>query len=217
MKKLWTALLCGCGIEPFETPSAYAQQQYLCDPEGLDVLEDAANACREEPEPCSGYISFRGEIQRVRLTVDTEIQRSLVRVAQSEGARNLSRVELSASAPYFHFDATLSSLGTPWPDEPSATHWPLEFEAPSPETALIFDDGFGAVQWYIRAGSDTAMLTSNRDDESTEEDEGGIIGVGFVGDERVDLRFAGSIGPAGDALAACAIVFPDAVETVPVP
>ena len=215
MKKLWTALLCGCGIEPFETPSAYDQQRYLC--EELDLLEESALACLEEDESCRGFISFQGQIQRVQLRVDTELQRGIVRVVEDDdGVQHLSRVELSGAAPYFHFDVAVSSIGAPWPEEATDTHFTVDFDTPSPDTAwaLDFDDGLGGVQWYIRAGSDTAMLTSNPDDPTTEENEGGTIGVSHLSDDRVDLRFGGSIGPVDDSLNACAIVFPERIEIV---
>jgi hypothetical protein len=210
MRTLWTALLCGCGIEPFETPSAYDQQRYLC--EEPELLEDAANACREEREPCAGFISFQGQIQRVQLRVDTQLQRGIVRVTQSGGAhpaQNLSRVELSGAAPYFHFDVAISSIGAPWSDQPTSPDFTLTYDTPSPATALDFDDGFGAVQWYIRAGSDTAMLTSNP--------KKGTIDVALVSEERVDLAFEGGLGPVDDTLDACAIVFPESIDIVPIP
>ncbi len=208
MRTLWTALLCGCGIDPFETPSAYDQQRYLCDEP--ELLEAAATECQAKQECPGGFMSFQGQIQRVPIRVDSNLQRSLVRVAQgAQGVRSLSRVELSGTAPYFHFDVSVSSIGTPWPDEPTETDWEVVFGAPSEETATDFDDGVGAVQWYILAGSDTAMLASNPD--------AGTIHVSFVSDERVDLQFAGGIGPVDDTLDACAIAFPERVEIVPVP
>jgi hypothetical protein len=208
MRTLWMALLGGCGIDPFETPSAYDQQKFLCtDP---DALEAAAVACESSEEDCPGVVSFQGQVQRVQIRVDTTLQHSLVRVAQGpQGVRNLSRVELAGAAPYFHFEVAISSLGTPWPEDSAALHWELDFGTPSETTALDFEDGVGAVEWDILAGTDGAMLASNPD--------AGLIHVGFVSDERVDLRFAGGVGPVDDTLDACAVVFPDVVEIVPVP
>jgi hypothetical protein len=211
-------LFCGCAIEPFETPSAYDKHDYLCGTsEGLDRLEEAADDCRQDPEPCRGYISFQGQVQRVQqLRVDTTLERSIVRVAVQESedsgeppAQNLSRVELSGAAPYFHFDVAVSSIGTPWSE--GSTHWMLDVVAPDPKTALNFGDGDGAVQWYIRAGSDTALFPSVADGK-------GAIGVTFLSNERVDLRFSSNIGPAGDRLDACAIAFPEGgVDFVSIP
>jgi hypothetical protein len=213
MRLLTITLLCGCGIDPFETPSAYDQQRYLC--EDLDLLQDAADACLDMPaeENCTGVISFKGEIQLVPIRVDTTLQRSIVRVAQSktDGREYLSRVEISGAAPYFHFDTAISSIGTPWPDGPTPDE--LTFDTPLPKKALDFEDGHGAVQWYIRAGSDTAMLSSKSPDDGS-----GTITVSDISSERVDLQFVGDIGPAGDTIDACAIVFPQGgVEIVPIP
>jgi hypothetical protein len=58
------------------------------------------------------------------------------------------------------------------------------------------------VQWYIRAGSDEALLTGNPDAKSN-------ILVTYLSVTQVDLEFSGGLGPANDALSACAIVFPD--------
>jgi len=82
-----------------------------------------------------------------------------------------------------------------------------DFGAPDPDKALDFDDGVGAVQWYIRAGSDTAMLTGNPATES-------VILPTFLSPTQVDLDFAGGLGPVDDYLDACAIVFP---EPPPIP
>lgn len=208
MRVLTTALLCGCSIEPFETPSAYDAQRYLCD--DLDLLDEEADACLEMPaeENCTGVISFQGQVQRVPIRVDTTLQRSLVHVAENtDGQQFLSRVEISGAAPYFHFDVAISSLGTDWPQHPTGTHDALTFETPNPETALELDDAFGAVQWYIRAGTDTATLPSN-------SDPGGVILVTYLSDERVELRFAGGLGPADDTLSACVIAFPQSVDIV---
>jgi hypothetical protein len=205
-RTLLAALLGGCGIDPFETPSAYDQQRFLCD--DPKALEEAALAC--EPPDCAGIVSFQGQVQRVQIRVDTELQHSVVRVAQgAQAVQNLSRVELVGDAPYFHFDAIVSSIGTPWPEEPTATHWEVAFGEPSEETATDFSDGIGAVEWDILAGTDSALLTSNPD--------AGLINVSFVSEQRVDLRFAGGVGPVDDTLDACAVVFPDVVELVPVP
>ena len=216
MRMLTTALLCGCGIDPFETPSAYDGQRYLCD--DLDLLEEAADDCLAMPEEenCRGVISFEGRVQLVQIRVDTTLQRSIVRVADNGTDRFLSRVEISGAAPYFHFDTAISSIGTPWHDEPTEKDPPyaLVFDTPSPDTALDFTDGFGAVQWYIRAGSDTAMLSSPSNPDA--DPDIGTITVTYVSLQRVDLQFAGSIGPAGDHLDACAIVFPQSVEIVPI-
>jgi len=218
MRMLTIALLWGCGIDPFETPSAYDQQQYLCD--DLDALQEAAITCRDEPpdgaEPCQGYISFQGTIQLVNLRVDTTLERGRVVLAEepdtaqdtdSDGQLFLSRVEMSGAAPYFHFDVAISSIGTPWDEQHG--HWPLTFGSPDPETAFVFDDGVGAVQWYIRAGSDSALLSSN--------DGSGTITVDDLADDRVDLRFVGGLGPSVDKLDACAVVFPPSLEIVPIP
>jgi hypothetical protein len=210
MKKLWTALLSGCAIEPFETPSAYDGQRYLCDDPDLVELREEADKCRDEQEPpCNGYISFKGDIQRVKdLRVDTTLERSEVRVAvqQSEDTgvpptRNLSRVELSGAAPYFHFDVAVSSIGTPWPDQPTKGVWP-PLGVTDPNEALNFGDKLGAVQWYIRAGSDTALLPS------APAPNDGAIGVYYMSDERVDLKFSAELGLAGDRLEACAVAYP---------
>jgi hypothetical protein len=77
------------------------------------------------------------------------------------------------------------------------------------------DDPFGAVQWSIRAGSDSAMLSSNNPDPKHPPDDPGNITVTYVSADRVDLQFAGPIGPAGDTLDACAIVFPPSIDRVP--
>ena len=213
MRMLTTTFLCGCAIEPFETPSAYDQQRYLCD--DRESLQAAADACRKEPEPCSGYISFQGRIQLVQLRVDTTLERGMVHLVDEKledtGAGpqevvSLSRVELSGAAPYFHFDVAISSIGTDWPEYPHGTRTDdeLTFGTPDPETALVLDDEIGAVQWYIRAGSDTAMLSSNPDTKS-------VILVTYLSETQVDLEFAGGFGPVNDTLAACAIVFPEPV------
>jgi hypothetical protein len=204
------ALLCaGCGIDPFETPSAYDQQHFLC--EDFDALRAAADECRKAAEPCEGYISFQGQIQRVNLRVDTTLERGVVHLAEKTvpaddtGTQDidvLSRVEMSGAAPYFHFDVAVSSIGTEWPAVGHGTHDTLDFGAPDPDKALDFGDGVGAVQWYIRAGSDTAMLTSN-------DERKGFIVVYYLSEDQVELRFAGGLGPVDDTLDACAIVFPE--------
>ena len=213
MRLLMTALLVGCGIDPFETPSAYDKQQYLCGEEHHDELQAAADACREEPEPCKGYISFKGQIQLVQLSVDTTLERGIVHLVDTEGDTGkvvqLSRVDLSGAAPYFHFDVTISSIGTDWPEYPHGTrpNDKLAFGDPDSETTPDLGDDFGTVQWYIRAGSDTAMLSGNPETES-------VILVTYLSETQVDLDFAGGLGPVDDALDACAIVFP---EPAPVP
>jgi hypothetical protein len=207
MGTFWTALLFGgCGIEPFETPSAYDQQRYLCaEP---DLLEAEVTDCQAEPE-CAGVASFQGQVQRAAVRVDAMLQRSAVRLAQAgHDAPVLSRVELSGSALYFHFDVVVSGIGTPWSDEPEETEWELVYGTASAATANNFDDRVGAVEWDIRAGTDSVVLTSVAD--------AGTIDVSFISDRRVDLQFAGRVGPVDDVLDACAVVFPDRVEIVPV-
>jgi|KBSSwiStaDraftv2_1062776.scaffolds.fasta_scaffold366419_3 hypothetical protein len=216
MRMLAIAFLSGCGIDPFETPSAYDQQQYLCD-DDHQVLQDKADECHDEPadgvEPCKGYISFRGQIQLVQIHVDTTLERGIVQYVGDVDAGEvvqLSRVDLSGAAPYFHFDVTISSIGTDWPEYPHGTRpddKPLTFGDPESKTDLNLEDGHGAVQWYIRAGSDTAMLTGNPATES-------VILPTFLSPTQVDLDFAGGLGPVDDYLDACAIVFP---EPPPIP
>jgi hypothetical protein len=213
MPLLMTALFWGCGIDPFETPSAYDKQQYLCDSDH-QVLQDAADACRDDPpdgqEPCKGYISFKGEIQLVHLSVDTTLERGIVEWDYTGDVVQLSRIDLSGAAPYFHFDVAISSIGTDWPAYPVGMRvhdTPLSFGPPDPATELDLDDEFAAVQWYIRAGSDEAMLSGNPETKS-------VVLPTFLSEDQVDLDFAGGVGAVSDYLDACAIVFP---EPAPIP
>src|SRR5204863_7791877 len=121
----------------------------------------------------------------------------------------LKSVVMSGAAPYFHFDAAISSIGAPLGEK---LDYFVYFDKPDSKNAADLGDDRGAVQFYIRAGSDTAMLSSDWYDphaahHSDEPVNAPTITVTEVSGDRVELQFGGPIGPPGDNLYACAIVF----------
>jgi hypothetical protein len=198
-------LLSGCGIVPFETPTAYDAQRYLCD----DPVQLDANAqiCDDDPL-CNGLFDFQGTIQGVPLVVGSRVERNIVQVSQTaSGEQLLSRVRVTGLSPYFRYELDLASLGAEWTEKGAVSEFEVVFGTDTKE--LDLDDGAGSLEWAFAAGTDSATLEGLEDQ--------GTISVPYVSEARIDLRFAGSIGSHTDEVEGCLVVYPERIEIVPVP
>jgi len=107
-----TALACG-GADPFDAPSAYESQPYLC-PEPAAFAERLA-ACRAawtSDQSCAGLVSMQGVLEGVPLTVTSEFSETTFTDEPVEASGTVrDRIEGVGVSPYFQFTFRLLSIG----------------------------------------------------------------------------------------------------------
>jgi hypothetical protein len=143
----------------------------------------------------------------VHITVDTTLERGIVHMDPGLGV--LSGVAMSGAAPYFHFDIAVSSIGAPLGKK---LDYAVYYDDPNSENAATSATIGARCSSTSAPASDTAMLSTDWYDphashDSEEPQNDSTITVTEVSGDRVDLQFGGPIGPVGDNLYACAIVF----------
>ncbi|MBW1877652.1 MAG: hypothetical protein JRI25_14740 [Deltaproteobacteria bacterium] len=106
------ALTVGC-LQPFETPSAYEDQRYLCANDNADALWEEVDHCSAAPT-CGGVASFTGTLGGQPVTVESHLDSSMVRLVTLGEARMLDGVDLGGSGPYFQFVFGFESIGGDW-------------------------------------------------------------------------------------------------------
>jgi len=105
------SITCGCA-EPFDTPSAYEGQQYVCD---NDAFDERLALCRTRwtaDRSCAGITSMTGILQGQPLTVTSELsEATFLDVLVKNGAALRTEVTGIGRSPYFQFSMRYRSIG----------------------------------------------------------------------------------------------------------
>ena len=107
-------LLAGC-VSPVDITTAYQSEVYLCDDDEAYAARVAECVSRRDAGlPCSGVISFEGEIRGVEVVVDTDLYEVLVSsVRFPDMSLTRDNVDRYGDSPYFSFVASIGSVGGP--------------------------------------------------------------------------------------------------------
>ena len=200
---LLVVLAPGC-TEGFDTESAFATEQYLCDPESASAWAARIEACRsafEVDASCVGVLSLQGQLQGVDVVLDTDLETAEFEdVTRFDLSRSRDEVSLIGFAPYFGFELRIDSIGGAVPD--AATPRPLAV-GPTPVREARYDDEFVQVAMRLAAGGDSADVNflSGAVDIDVQELNESAGRFNLVG------------GRAGDAIEGCFFAF-DAMPTV---
>jgi hypothetical protein len=118
MRRLLFVLLgasVGC-VQPFETPSAYEAERYLCDPAAATQYAAAVSDCQtafDQNRGCGGVISYRGKLEGRALTVDSTLGTAqfLIQPGPMAGQTSFDGLSVTGASPYFAFLWRLQSAG----------------------------------------------------------------------------------------------------------
>jgi hypothetical protein len=134
-----TLLACS---EAVENPAAYDAEVYLCDAAHADVYESRIADCiasNENGAGCGGIASFRGRIEGLRVTVDSELSRAeFSDVNADDGTRRRDDMKLFGRSPYFQFQFQWKEIGGDLLG--GGDDRTLEFGAPREAALALYDD-----------------------------------------------------------------------------
>jgi hypothetical protein len=89
--------------EPIDAPSAFTEEQFLCDAEHIDAFNALVAACRDtraQSGSCAGYLSFRGTVDSQPVVLDSVVTKVDNQFPVFQGVRQNGLIVWS-SAPYF--------------------------------------------------------------------------------------------------------------------
>lgn len=184
----------GC-VQRFETPSAYGEQPYLCDPADADAYQERVENCRDAPDTCGGVMSMEGVLQGEDLRITAELPASVFRFFEaSNGVVDLDSVDASGSSPYFNFTVQLASVG----------------EIFTTDRMLVLDRAASLADDDLRDDAVAMSLRLNTAGESVvlagATDSGTVMIHEQLGNE-LSADFAGEFGEDRDELTGCFTFF----------
>lgn len=185
----------GC-LGKFNTPSAYHEQTYLCDPAHAAQFQAIVDGCKVDGG-CAGAFSMRGTLQGQPLTVETSLSDVGLGVVQRPGDTvvKLDRVNLTGASPYFQFVFHLKSVGGEVTAAGDATPRTLQLNASASGLPDPLDDDQVNVGQFLEAGGasvDQQGLSSS-----------GQLVISFQSLEEVKGAFHGEFGEATDSVDGC--------------
>lgn len=93
-------LLVGCS-DPVDAPSAYTDEAFLCG-EAATAERDARTAACRQDDQCRGWLSFRGDLQQQRVSVDSPLLLATLEVARfADVGLVRTAIKLHGESPYF--------------------------------------------------------------------------------------------------------------------
>lgn len=191
----------GC-IEPFETPSEYDEQRFLCSEELASTYQDLIDDCASDAT-CAGVLSFRGKLEGVPVTVES-LQSSTVfrRVRVPTGDLLLDRVDTFGASPYFNLGLQLKSIGGRADEEAPAREMTVDRGADS--AAEPYADELLRMELRLTSGGESVDLTAEK---------GGTVTISTQTPDELSGSFEGHFGSATDRVEGCFVLFPTSVTT----
>ncbi|MBW2254248.1 MAG: hypothetical protein JRI25_06570 [Deltaproteobacteria bacterium] len=189
------ALTVGC-LQPFETPSAYEDQRYLCANDSVDALWEEVDNCGALPT-CGGVASFTGTLEGQPVTVESHLDASAVRLVAQGEARMLDGVDLGGNGPYFRFVFAFESIGGDW-DVAADTPRTLGYTGAAGSLESHLDDTWVEAFLQLSAAGDSKDLAGT-DGELVVEEQAPTY---------VHLSFSGVYGQQEDHIEGCIHVLP---------
>jgi hypothetical protein len=108
-------LACAGCAEPFDTPTAYEGETYLCDAAHAALLAEEIADCRaqraKDRRACGGVVSFRGQLQGQDVTVSAQLSSMLFANERNATATLRERYDASGDSPYFSFTLQAKEVG----------------------------------------------------------------------------------------------------------
>ena len=107
--------LAGCG-DALHAPSAFAEEQYLCDEGHRSEFDALVAACRDvylRDRSCAGFVSFRGTIDLQPVVVDSRATQAVIQDQPRGGGVVTHALTVSASSPYFIIRLLFVDASTP--------------------------------------------------------------------------------------------------------
>lgn len=191
-------------IEPFETPSEYDSQRYLCSEEHQDVWAKAIDDCRAEPS-CGGVVSFEGKLEGVPVTVESTQNSTIFRRVRLSGSEEvvLERIDTFGASPYFTFGFKMKSIGGSATEESSVTR-EMTVDPAAERAADPRGDDVLTVDLRLTGGNESVELSGLK---------GGSVVLTKQGPNEIRGTFVSSFGKADDRVEGCFALFATSVNT----
>ncbi len=186
-------------IEPFETPSAYTDQRYLCDDAFKEEWEAARAECIDENHSegeCGGIISFDGILEGRPVTIETKFRSTVIWEATVGDATLISDTKSDGKTPYFDLSVKAKSFGVSVDEPFDEATFDLNSNAenlddPLADNKISFDlrlnTGGESIELQGRSGSGHVRLSRPED---------GVL----------DATFEGEFGEPGNRITGCLVL-----------
>lgn len=192
----------GC-IEPFETPSEYNSQRFLCSEEHASTYQDLIDECASDAS-CGGVLSFDGKLEGVPVTVESLQSSTVFRRVRVGDASELflDRVDTFGASPYFNLGLQLKSIGGSAEEEAPAREMTVDRGADSADAP--YADTLLRMELRLTSGGESVDLTAEK---------GGAVTISTQTPDELSGSFEGSFGSKTDRVEGCFVLFPTSVTT----
>jgi hypothetical protein len=150
--------LAGC-VAPLEAPSAFDDQQYLCDPGHADAWRARIESCRDAfaaDGSCLGVISLRGILDNENVVMDSPVTRLVITDTPNRDGVVVRDYFVSGRAPYFDFSLDLTGFAVPPAHSANGIIIATATCNPDPGTDLVCFNGVLNIE--VRGGTELLRL-----------------------------------------------------------
>lgn len=198
---VWVAA--GC-IEPFETPSEYDTQRFLCSDENQDAWDDAVANCAAD-DACGGVVSFEGKLEGVPVTVESTQRETIFRRVHIGDTDELllDRIDSFGASPYFEFSLQMKSVGGSAEEEAPAAR-ELTVDRRANTLADGRTDDLITLDLRLTSGGESVDLFGLT---------GGTVELTSQSPDELSGTFDSSFGSESDQVSGCFVIFPTTVNT----
>lgn len=153
-----SASLAAC-VAPLEAPSAFEDQQYLCDPGHADTWRARIESCRAAfvaDGSCLGVISLRGILDNQNVVMDSPVTRLAITDSPNRDGTVVRDYFFRGSAPYFDFSMDLTGFAVPPAHSTNGLIIATATCDPAPGTDLVCFNGVLNIE--VRGGTELLRL-----------------------------------------------------------
>ena len=186
----------GC-VVPFDTPSEYENQRYLCAPEHADAFARIVDECRagladeDAIERCAGAWSLTGVLGGYDVTIESTLASSTFALTEEDGTRVIESIDASGPTPYFTLSVQVESIGGA--EIAESRELLLDRRADVLPDALA--DANTSLELRLSGGGDSENLVG--------ETGSGAITVSSQSLTEIQGSFEGAFGDDGEPLQGC--------------
>lgn len=200
------APLLGCTGNPFETPSAFESQEYVCESGDLRLpyLVEECEAMNADGQRCGGVFSLRGEVGLTPLTATLILDETSFGVVRKADVAYFDRADAVGDMPYAEVALKIKSLGGPAQTEVFDERRRLEY-------------GFGTSddEFEDATASLALRFSTPAESESLESQAGsGELLIAEQSLDRLVGSFEASIGDSANEVEGCFHLISNEVRTM---
>lgn len=196
-------------VQPFDAPSAYSTQRFLCDPQNAQVYAQEVADCRQQLKAdggCAGVLSFKGTLGDRPVVVESMLHDSRLSVLPQDGSQAplIDEVEVHGKSPYFAYDAKFRSMGGALATDGGTRALTFNSDPNSLPDPLQDDK----VLFQLRISGADSFTYVGRPGSATIEEQSPADIIG---------SFSGSFGPSPNHLDGCFHIFPEKIQAEAAP